>query len=81
MRDLLDGHTVVYIDAPHDELVRRTAGKTHRPLLAADPDGALRRLRAEREPHYRAVATVTVPTGPGPVDDVVTDILNHLEHQ
>lgn len=81
VRDLLDGHTVVYIDAPHDELVRRTAGKTHRPLLAADPDGALRRLRVEREPHYRAVATVTVPTGPGPVDDVVTDILNHLEHQ
>lgn len=81
VRSLLAGHTVVYIDAPHDELVRRTAGKTHRPLLAADPDGVLRRLRREREPHYRAVATLTVTTGPGPVGDVVTAIIDHLEQQ
>ena len=66
--------------APHEELVRRTASKTHRPLLATDPDGALRRLRQAREPHYRAVATLTVPSGPGPADGVVTDILTHLEH-
>ena len=73
VRSLLVGHTVVYIDAPHDELVRRTASKTHR------PDGVLRRLRSEREPHYRAVATLTVPTGPGPAEDVATAILTHLE--
>ena len=60
-------------------LVRRTAAKTHRPLLATDPDGVLRRLRSEREPHYRAVATLTVPTGPGPAEDVATAILTHLE--
>ncbi len=35
------------------------------PPAAADPDGVWC-LRAEREPHYRAVATVTVSTGPGP---------------
>ena len=79
VRDLLAGHIVVYIDAPHDELVRRTAAKTHRPLLATDPDGVLRQLRSEREPHYRAVATLTVPTGPGPAEDVATAILTHLE--
>ena len=80
VRNLLSGHTVVYIDAPHEELVRRTASKTHRPLLATDPDGALRRLREAREPHYRAVATLTVSSGPGPADGVVTDILTNLEH-
>lgn len=80
VRDLLAGHTVVFIDASHEELMRRIASTTHRPLLAADPDGALRRLREAREPHYRAVATLRVPTGPGPADDVVTDILTHLEH-
>ena len=79
VRDLLAGHIVVYIDAPHDELERRTAAKTHRPLLATDPDGVLRQLRSEREPHYRAVATLTVPTGPGPAEDVATAILTHLE--
>jgi len=80
VRDLLAGHTVVYIDAPHDELVRRTASKTHRPLLAQDPSGTLARLRAEREPHYRTVATIIVESGPGPVDDVVTAIAQKLEH-
>ena len=80
VRDLLAGHTVVYIDAPHEELVRRTASKTHRPLLAEDPSGTLARLRTEREPHYRSVATIVVESGPGPVDDVVTAIAQQLEH-
>ena len=44
------------------------------------PALGLRRLREAREPHYRAVATLTVPSGPGPADGVVTDILTHLEH-
>ena len=80
VRNLLSGHTVVYIDAPHEELVRRTASKTHRPLLAEDPSGTLARLRTEREPHYRSVATIVVESGPGPVDDVVTAIAQQLEH-
>ena len=80
VRNLLSGRTVVYIDAPHDELVRRTASKNHRPLLAQDPSGTLARLRTEREPHYRAGATIVVESGPGPVDDVVTVIAQQLEH-
>ena len=80
VRNLLSGRTVVYIDAPHDELVRRTASKNHRPLLAQDPSGTLARLRTEREPHYRSVATIVVESGPGPVDDVVTAIAQQLEH-
>ena len=80
VRELLSGHTVVYIDASHEELVRRTASKTHRPLLADDPSGTLARLRTEREPHYRSVATIVVESGPGPVDDVVTAIAQQLEH-
>ena len=80
VRELLSGHTVVYIDTPHEELVRRTASKTHRPLLAKDPSRTLARLRTEREPHYQSVATIVVESGPGPVDDVVTAIAQQLEH-
>ena len=80
VRELLSGHTVVYIDASHEELVRRTASKTHRPLLADDPSGTLARLRTEREPHYRSIATIVVESGSGPVDDVVTAIAQQLEH-
>ena len=78
VRELLSGHTVVYIDAPHEELVRRTASKTHRPLLADDPSGTLARLRTEREPHYRSVATIVVESGSGPVFDFVTAIAQQL---
>jgi len=49
-------------------------------LLAEDPSGTLARLRTEREPHYRSVATIVVESGPGPVDDVVTAIAQQLEH-
>lgn len=79
VREVLRAHTVVYIDAAHEELLRRTASAGHRPLLAGDPSGTLRRLREEREPHYREVASFVVSSGPGSADDVVSAIIDHLE--
>ncbi len=79
VRNRLGGHTVVYINATHDELLRRTGSQTHRPLLLADPSAVLCRLREEREPYYRAVATLVVPSGPGPASNVAATILEHLE--
>ena len=79
VRNRLGGHTVVYINATHDELLRRTGSQTHRPLLLEDPSAVLCRLREEREPHYRAVATLVVPSGPGPASNVAATILEHLE--
>lgn len=79
VRDRLAGHTVVYIDATHDELLRRTGSRRHRPLLVEDPSAVLCRLREEREPYYQAVATLVVPSGPGPASDVAATIFKHLE--
>ena len=79
VRDRLAGHTVVYIDATHDELLRRTGSRRHRPLFVEDPSAVLCRLRAAREPYYRAVATLVVPSGPGPASDVAATIFKHLE--
>ena len=79
VRNRLGGHTVVYINATHDELLRRTGSQTHRPLLLEDPSAVLCRLREEREPYYRAVATLVVPSGPGPASNVAATILEHLE--
>lgn len=79
VRNRLGGHTVVYIDATHDELLRRTGAKTHRPLLLDNPSAVLRRLREERDSYYRAVATLVVPSGPGPASNVAATILEHLE--
>lgn len=79
VRNRLGGHTVVYINATHDELLCRTGSQTHRPLLLEDPSAVLCRLREEREPYYRAVATLVVPSGPGPASNVAATILEHLE--
>ena len=75
VRQLLKGQTVVFIDADHDELVRRTSGKNHRPLLAGDADAALRRLRSERAGYYDEVATIRVTSDSGPVERVVEGIM------
>lgn len=59
VRELLREVTVIRIDADHDELMRRVTKKSHRPLLASDPEGTLKRLREERDPYYRSVASIT----------------------
>ncbi|WP_034285800.1 3-dehydroquinate synthase [Schaalia suimastitidis] len=75
VRELLAHHSVVYIDVEHDELLRRVTQKNHRPLLRDDPDGALRRLRAERGDLYEAVATHTEASDDGPATEVAQRIV------
>ena len=48
--------TVVWLRADPDVLVPRATRGTHRPLLATDPAGTLRRLDAERAELYADVA-------------------------
>ena len=63
-QDLLaSGVLVVQLSAGLDELLSRLAGNRSRPLLAGDPGGRLAELAAAREPLYREVASLTVPTG------------------
>lgn len=51
---------VVWLMAPTEVLVERTAHSGHRPLLDADPAGALATMAADRETHYREVADAVV---------------------
>ena len=74
VRELLRGASVVHIDVDHEELVRRTAGKDHRPLLRADPEGALTALRRQRGPLYEEVASVRVLSDARPVQRVIDQI-------
>lgn len=54
--------TVVWLRAEPELLAERVkaAGQDHRPLLADDPDGTLRRLDAERRPIYEELADIVV---------------------
>jgi len=55
--------TVLYLRAMPDDLARRLARDTQRPLLqVADPRQRLRELFAQRDPLYRETAHVSVDT-------------------
>ncbi|MDE2577737.1 MAG: 3-dehydroquinate synthase [Hyphomicrobiales bacterium] len=69
----------VWLDAEFDVLMRRVRKKPTRPLLQTpDPDGAMRRLLAERAPVY-ALADVKVRTRDLQHDIIVEDVLTALE--
>lgn len=69
----------VWLKADLDLLMRRVAGRTTRPLLAAgDPEAVMRKLMAGRYPIY-AQADITVESVDGPHERVVEAVLKALE--
>lgn len=82
-RQLLNRHTVVWIDVSVEEGLRRTADDTSRPVLAADEGGdrerRYRELMEYREPFYREVSTFRVRTDERPPQRVVAEILGFIE--
>jgi shikimate kinase len=73
-RDLLQGHTVVFLDVGLADAVRRVGLGTSRPLLLGNVRGRLKGLLDERHHLYREVATVTVDTSGRTPEDVVDEI-------
>jgi shikimate kinase len=71
---------VVYLSAPVDLLIERTARDRLRPLLRTD-DPAVRvaELLAERDPIYRQVADAVVHTDRRSARHVVKEIQGFLE--
>lgn len=79
-RDLLKDHDVVWIDVSVAEGVRRTAGERTRPVLAAeDPEEHYRTLLESRRPLYQEVSSFRVRTNSRSPQQVVADVLHHLE--
>lgn len=68
----------VWLRADLDVLVRRTARRDDRPLLAGgDPRARLAALLEQRDPIY-AEADLSVDSGKGPIGDVVARMLQGL---
>lgn len=78
-RRLIAGKGIsVWLRAELDVLVKRTAGRDHRPLLkSGDPREALSRLMEKRHPIY-AEADVTIDTADQPADATVDRVLAAL---
>ncbi len=68
----------IWLRADLEVLVRRTAGRNHRPLLnAGDPRDVLQRLMDKRHPLY-AQADLVVDTGDQPADVTVERVIEAL---
>ncbi|MGE5537653.1 MAG: shikimate kinase [Gemmatimonas sp.] len=68
----------IWLKADVDLLVRRTAKRSHRPLLTGeDPRAVLERLATVREPIY-ATADITVETSDEPADAVAQKVATAL---
>lgn len=71
---------VVYLYAPLDLLIERTARDRNRPLLAdVDPRERLGELMEERDPLYRQVADLVMETDERSTRLVVKDLLRQIE--
>lgn len=78
-RELLAGHTVVFLNVGLAEGVRRTGLSTARPLLAGvNPRARFKELLDARLPLYREVATVEVATDDDAPGDVVARLMASL---
>jgi shikimate kinase len=71
---------VVYLEASVEQQAERTRHGRHRPLLneAEDPRRRLAELMAHREPLYRGLAHLVVPTDGRRVQTVADDIVDGL---
>ncbi|BAK35937.1 shikimate kinase/3-dehydroquinate synthase [Microlunatus phosphovorus NM-1] len=74
-RELLRGHTVVYLHVDLDEALARARGDRYRPLLGR-PD--LPELYASRLAVYASVATLTSLTTGRRVEDIALEIVSQL---
>lgn len=75
-RDAIARGFVIYLDAEPEQLWQRLKSDTSRPLLAAssDPRATLATLFAQRDPIYRSLADLVVPTGRASVSVVMRTI-------
>ncbi len=73
-RRLSAGGTVVYLHAEPSTLYERVRHSRHRPLLkAADPAARIAELYAQRDPLYREVADLVIPSDRDEVMRVARD--------
>jgi len=72
------GGVVVWLRVDPAVLARRVRPHDHRPLLAEDPAGTLRRLAAQRELLYEEVADRILDCGAWSVDRTVGAVLEEV---
>lgn len=79
-KHLAERGTVVYLETSVEQQLARTGRDRNRPLLQTeDPKRRLQELLAVRDPLYREIADLTVPTDGRTARDVVNQILRAIK--
>jgi shikimate kinase len=78
-RDLLAGHTVVYLSVELPDAVRRVGLGAGRPMISINPRATMKYLLDQRKPLYASVATHTVPTDGRELDDIAAEVVGLLK--
>ncbi|MFF5294772.1 shikimate kinase [Paractinoplanes globisporus] len=73
-RELLKGHTVVYLSVELSDAVKRVGLGAGRPLLAINPRATLKYLLDQRRPLYAEVATHTVATDGREPEEIAAEV-------
>ena len=73
-RDLLAGHTVVYLSVELKDAVKRVGLGAGRPLLSINPRATLKYLMDQRRPLYASVATHTVATDDRTPEEIAAEV-------
>ncbi len=70
---------VVYLSAPIEQLLKRTAHDSNRPLLEnKDPRQQLEKIMSEREPLYQSTSDLVVHSAQGSPNKVVKQIIEKM---
>jgi shikimate kinase len=77
-RELLAGHTVVFLRVGLADAVKRVGLGSSRPMLLGNVRGRIKALLDERIPVYESVATFAVDTGDRSPDEVAVEIEERL---
>ncbi|MGB9378609.1 MAG: shikimate kinase [Mycobacteriales bacterium] len=78
-RELLSGHTVVFLDVGMAAAARRVGLARDRPVLTLNPRAMLHSLLAERRPLYEQVATHTLDadrTSPAELAEAIITVIS-----
>ncbi|MEV8633578.1 shikimate kinase [Streptosporangium sp. NPDC051023] len=78
-RELLGGHSIVYLEVGLSQAVQRVGLASARPLLVLNPRSQLKKLMDARRPIYEGLAKITVATDERDPDEVVEEIVKGLE--
>jgi shikimate kinase len=73
-RELLAGHTVVYLEVGLSDAMKRIGLGAARPLLVLNPRSQLRTLMEERRPIYEGLAVITAVTDGRDPADIVDEL-------